>query len=287
MRLALICITAGLMACATHYYPQPTYTHNNTQPESQLRPILKRYGSWVHVTTTAEFEKVLTTNPNVIVVFSADWCEPCKRVKKWWEDRHAVQGLTLVYWDVDHTTIGGDQLHIRTDFHIMYDKDHGIEDGAYPACYAVENFTLLADDRRRHSNLQDATTFGGQGYRGCTEPLREHVRTLPEYRGQLSPEEIERLTAEGWVVTHPLSEAAAATQSHSEPNMFEKAWAKTHPNSSLGRWVYPPLPPRTYMQDARYRDVIRTFYGSPPPPRPDCPKGHTMQGGKCHWKFRR
>ena len=62
-------------------------------------------GSSLQASFEAELAAARDAQDHVVVVFTADWCSPCRTIKGWLEDsapvRHAVQGGRFLFVDVD------------------------------------------------------------------------------------------------------------------------------------------------------------------------------------------
>lgn len=111
MKLELLTIAFLLTSCIP-----PTYNTAQTQTQQpqyiqQQEQIVFPEGSrsyngvrWIEIYSEREFWKQIYSAPNVIVLFSATWCEPCKIAKGYWENQSTLFNWKFIYWQARKET---------------------------------------------------------------------------------------------------------------------------------------------------------------------------------------
>lgn len=96
-------------ACAT-VQPKPALEVEQSKPSKSAKPEVAPedvppaprsppYGEWIEVTTAQQFARAINKYQRVVIILSAPWCAPCKKVSAWWATRRVPPGWTFVHYD--------------------------------------------------------------------------------------------------------------------------------------------------------------------------------------------
>ncbi|MFA6296420.1 MAG: thioredoxin family protein [Patescibacteria group bacterium] len=108
LELLVLALTLMLTSCIpvaeVQQVQQPQYVQEVQQEQIVFPEGSRRYDGvrWIEIHSEKEFWKQIYSAPNVIVMFSATWCEPCKIAKHYWENQSAPAGWKFVYWQANN-----------------------------------------------------------------------------------------------------------------------------------------------------------------------------------------
>lgn len=58
---------------------------------------------WVEVQNGNEFWVAVTSKERNLALIGTEYCQPCKLVKAWWEEKFAPPGWQFVYWQLNYS----------------------------------------------------------------------------------------------------------------------------------------------------------------------------------------
>ena len=100
-----------------------------------------------HITTKAEFEKLINENNNVVIDFYATWCGPCKLLAPIFEDvAKEKTNVTFVKVDVDEALELAELFGISSIPTVVYIKNQKMvlrELGFKPKNVVLNNITII------------------------------------------------------------------------------------------------------------------------------------------------
>ena len=100
-----------------------------------------------HITTNAEFEKLINENNNVVIDFYATWCGPCKLLAPIFEDvAKEKTNVTFVKVDVDEALELAELFGISSIPTVVYIKNQKMvlrELGFKPKNVVLNNITKI------------------------------------------------------------------------------------------------------------------------------------------------